>query len=155
MFAMVSITIKSSPSPQRATCTSRIPLFPPVICLTSLSCPCRRSSAHSAGGAAVANGEAPLLSEEDAKRKSEALFAEYASTLDKAEALTCVREINCPGFMPQLVEIGLTAMMNSMKEKVRLLSSMGVGHQRRCNTLFVDRGVVQPSLLASCSLWPM
>lgn len=66
-----------------------------------------------------------------------------------------MREINCPGFMPQLVEIGLTAMMNSMKEKVRLLSSMGVGHQRRCNTLFVDRGVVQPSLLASCSLWPM
>ena len=67
---------------------------------------------------AAAPGNGPQLSEEELKRKSDALFAEFLSTLDKAEALTCVRELNAPAFMPLLVETGLTSMMNAMKDKV-------------------------------------
>lgn len=67
---------------------------------------------------AAAPGTGPKLSEEELKRKSDALFAEFLSTLDKAEALTCVRELNAPAFMPLLVETGLTSMMNAMKDKV-------------------------------------
>jgi hypothetical protein len=36
------------------------------------------------------------LSEEELRRKSEGLFQEYTSTLDKAEAVTCVKELNTP-----------------------------------------------------------
>jgi hypothetical protein len=53
------------------------------------------------------------------------LFAEFTSTLDKAEALICVRELGAPGFMSQLVELGLESMMESMKLKV--LGNPGIG----------------------------
>lgn len=77
--------------------------------------PASTTSAAAVPSASSADG--PQLSEEEAQRKTEALFAEYMSTMDKAEALTCVREINSPNFMGKLVEIGLTTMMNSVKDK--------------------------------------
>ena len=75
----------------------------------------------------------PPLTEEELKRKSESLFEEYLSTLDKTEALTCVRELNSSAFMSQLVEIGLTTMLNSMKDKVSQasLSEVLSFHHRR------------------------
>mmetsp|Transcript_38895 Transcript_38895/g.86508 ORF Transcript_38895/g.86508 Transcript_38895/m.86508 type:complete len:781 (+) Transcript_38895:79-2421(+) len=60
---------------------------------------------------------ANALPEEELKRKTENLFAEYVSTLDKSEAETCVRELESPAFMPKVVETCLEAMMNSMKDK--------------------------------------
>ncbi|GAX74020.1 hypothetical protein CEUSTIGMA_g1470.t1 [Chlamydomonas eustigma] len=65
--------------------------------------------------AAISNGV--TLTEEELKRKTESLLQEYLSTLDKAEALACVRELSAPSFMSQLVETGLTMMMNCMKDK--------------------------------------
>ena len=44
----------------------------------------------------------------------------YVSTLDKEEALECVKELGAAAdFMPKLVEAALEAMMNSLKDKVR------------------------------------
>jgi hypothetical protein len=48
------------------------------------------------------------------------------STLDKSEALTCVRELNSPAFMPLLVETGLTSMMNAIKEKASVCWSEAI-----------------------------
>eukprot|EP00798_Chlamydomonas_sp_ICE-L_P009725 gene9725-7598_t len=61
--------------------------------------------------------ESPPAPAEELQRKTESLLSEFCSTLDKAEACTCVGELAAPGFMSRLVEIGLETIMNSMKEK--------------------------------------
>ncbi|EFJ50942.1 eukaryotic translation initiation factor 4 [Volvox carteri f. nagariensis] len=84
--------------------------------------------------APAAGGKA--LSDEEVARKAQNLYEEFTSTLDKAEATTCVRELGpqhlakymqvCKQFVrkcctvryePQVVEIGLDQMFNSLKEK--------------------------------------
>eukprot|EP00197_Chlamydomonas_leiostraca_P005573 CAMPEP_0202868122 /NCGR_PEP_ID=MMETSP1391-20130828/10244_1 /ASSEMBLY_ACC=CAM_ASM_000867 /TAXON_ID=1034604 /ORGANISM="Chlamydomonas leiostraca, Strain SAG 11-49" /LENGTH=750 /DNA_ID=CAMNT_0049548243 /DNA_START=115 /DNA_END=2367 /DNA_ORIENTATION=+ len=85
--------------------------------------PSTSQPAAKAGGApaapAAAAGSGSDLSDEELKRKTESLFQEYTSTLDKAEALQCVRELSAPGFMPRLVEVCLDLALNSIKDKER------------------------------------
>ncbi|KAF5825974.1 armadillo-type protein [Dunaliella salina] len=75
-----------------------------------------------APGAAGAPGAAPEavqgggLSDEELQRKTDSLLEEYASTLDKKEALQCVRELQSPAFMPKLVERTLDRILNSVKD---------------------------------------
>eukprot|EP00199_Chlamydomonas_sp_CCMP681_P001146 CAMPEP_0119108212 /NCGR_PEP_ID=MMETSP1180-20130426/13526_1 /TAXON_ID=3052 ORGANISM="Chlamydomonas cf sp, Strain CCMP681" /NCGR_SAMPLE_ID=MMETSP1180 /ASSEMBLY_ACC=CAM_ASM_000741 /LENGTH=774 /DNA_ID=CAMNT_0007093803 /DNA_START=23 /DNA_END=2347 /DNA_ORIENTATION=- len=71
-------------------------------------------STQGAGTKAAAGGK---LSEEELKRKSENLFNEYVSTLDKKEAVTCVRELQSPAWLPKLVEIGLEIVLNCTRDK--------------------------------------
>eukprot|EP00798_Chlamydomonas_sp_ICE-L_P015224 gene15224-21304_t len=78
---------------------------------STAAAPAASSSAPSAGAPGKPG------SEEDLKRKTESLFSEFCSTLDKAEASTCVKELESPEFMSKLVEIGLDTMLNSMKQK--------------------------------------
>ncbi|KXZ53095.1 hypothetical protein GPECTOR_8g86 [Gonium pectorale] len=63
-----------------------------------------------------AAGPAKVLSEEDVVRKAESLYQEFTSTLDKAEATTCVRELGGQ-HLAKVVEIGLDQIFNSLKEK--------------------------------------
>ena len=57
------------------------------------------------------------MTEEELKRKADALLSEFLNTLDKKEAIACVRDLGNPSFMPQLIEIGLTTMLNAIKAK--------------------------------------
>ncbi|GFR43879.1 hypothetical protein Agub_g5008 [Astrephomene gubernaculifera] len=63
---------------------------------------------------AVAPGKP--LSEEEVTRKAESLYQEFTSTLDKAEATTCVRELGSE-HLAKVVEIGLNQIFNSLKDK--------------------------------------
>ncbi|GLI58622.1 hypothetical protein VaNZ11_000357 [Volvox africanus] len=65
--------------------------------------------------AAQAAGGKPL-SDEEVTRKAQNLYQEFTSTLDKAEATTCVRELG-PNHLAKVVEIGLDQVFNSLKEK--------------------------------------
>ncbi|GIL98523.1 hypothetical protein Vretimale_3893, partial [Volvox reticuliferus] len=56
------------------------------------------------------------LSDEEVIRKAQNLYQEFTSTLDKAEATTCVRELG-PNHLAKVVEIGLDQIFNSLKEK--------------------------------------
>ena len=67
----------------------------------------------------------------------------------QAEALTCVRELSAPAFMHQLVEIGLTSMMNSMKDKVRGRAGRGWRVCRR-----PVQGVVQQAIPCTPHVMP-
>ncbi|KAG2438700.1 hypothetical protein HXX76_005246 [Chlamydomonas incerta] len=65
--------------------------------------------------AAAANA-GKALSEEEVVRKSQSLYQEFTSTLDKAEATTCVRELGSQ-HLAKVVEIGLDQIFNSLKDK--------------------------------------
>ncbi|KAG1679450.1 hypothetical protein FOA52_007742 [Chlamydomonas sp. UWO 241] len=57
-------------------------------------------------------------SEDELKRKTESLLAEFLQTLDAKEALVCFGELAAPAdFLPKLVEAVLEAMLNSIKDK--------------------------------------
>ncbi|KAG2453432.1 hypothetical protein HYH02_001655 [Chlamydomonas schloesseri] len=65
---------------------------------------------------APAAGAGKELNEEDVIRKSQSLYQEFTSTLDKAEATTCVRELGS-SHLAKVVEIGLEQIFNSLKDK--------------------------------------
>ncbi|GLC43129.1 Eukaryotic translation initiation factor 4 gamma 1 [Pleodorina starrii] len=56
------------------------------------------------------------LSDEEVTRKAQNLYQEFTSTLDKAEAATCVRELGSQ-HLAKVVEIGLDQIFNSLKDK--------------------------------------
>jgi len=56
------------------------------------------------------------LSEEDRERRAKSLFSEYASSRDVAEATACVEELTLPAFMPKLVRVGISKMLDAMQE---------------------------------------
>ncbi|KAL6765639.1 eukaryotic translation initiation factor 4 [Haematococcus lacustris] len=65
---------------------------------------------------AAATPGAPL-SDEELERKTGSLLQEYLSTLDKAEALQCVKDLGSKAWMLSLVKQTLQLVLDSMKEK--------------------------------------
>lgn len=57
------------------------------------------------------------LSDEELERKTGSLLQEYLSTLDKAEALQCVKDLGSKAWMLSLVKQTLQLVLDSMKEK--------------------------------------
>lgn len=49
------------------------------------------------------------------------LFSEYLSSADKAEAVTCAREIASPEGTKQMIDVGVQEMLASIKERDQLM----------------------------------
>lgn len=85
--------------------------------LGNFNAPQEQQQPEQAAPAAAAGGAS--LSEEEVRRKCESLLQEYCSTLDKAEAVQCVKELQAPDAMAKVVEVCLELALNSVKDKER------------------------------------
>lgn len=56
------------------------------------------------------------LTDDELKRKTNALIDEFVITRDAKEAVQCVRELNAPGFMAELVFTALSKILDSIAE---------------------------------------
>ncbi|GFH10238.1 MI domain-containing protein, partial [Haematococcus lacustris] len=119
-LGMISSTLTSVlpslPSHQRlggGLLDGDVPLLPP---LRSGGGPEVAAAAAGKPSKPAATPGAPL-SDEELERKTGSLLQEYLSTLDKAEALQCVKDLGSKAWMLSLVKQTLQLVLDSMKEK--------------------------------------
>ena len=74
-----------------------------------------------AADAAPASTSAPAGTPEELEKRTKSLLTEYVSSADVGEALLCVKELNSPEFMPKVVELIISNLLDNAKPTERKL----------------------------------